>query len=158
MKKLVSWLVVACGLAATPALAQTVNYACQYLKTAGLNWDNGHWVTGTFNNKQPFILTATDGSLVPLDIGGEGAFDAKFNHPIFLANCLEPEDVITDVVNNQPVSSPVQSCVSGTGEFFVFDFDNLTGTYSLSGGGTGPRSAGYKDSLVVAPFVCQTIR
>ena len=158
MKKLVTGLAIVLGVCAVPAVAQTVTYACQYVKTAGLNWENGRWIVGTFNNQQPFILTATDGSLVPLDTGGEGAFDAKFNHPLYLATCLEPEDVITDVVNNQPVSSPVQSCISGTGEFFVFDFDNLTGTYSLSGGGTGPRSAGYKDSLVVAPFVCQTIR
>ena len=158
MKKPLLGILLTCTVMATPVMAQTVTYACQYLKTAGLQWENGKWVTTTFNNRQPFTLTATDGSLVPVDIFDEGDFDAKFEHPLLNANCFEPEDVITDVVNGQFVSSPVQSCVVGSGEFFMFDFGNLTGTSSMTGGGAGPRNGRYKDSLVVAPFFCANMR
>mgnify|MGYP003564806668 FL=1 len=63
----------------------------------GLDWDNVSWVVARFENKQPFIPTATDGRLVPVDIFDEGDFDTKFEHPLLLANCLEPEEVLTSV-------------------------------------------------------------
>ena len=154
MKKLVSWLVVACGLAATPALAQTVNYACQYVKMAGLNWENGSWVTGTFNNMQPFILTAVDKSLTPV-VSDEAGDDS---HPLQFATCLEPKESVVDIVDDEPILGLTQTCVVGPSVAVVFDFDNLTGVYSFMSGGTGPRNASRKDSLAISPFVCQTIK
>ena len=55
MKKLLQGIVLTCAAVATPVMAQTVTYACQYLKTAGLNWEDGQWKSTVFENDPPFF-------------------------------------------------------------------------------------------------------
>ena len=153
MKKLIQGIMFTCAAVTTPVMAQTVNYACQYVDRGGLNWKNGQWIVGRFPTPQPFILTARDGRLVPPEITS----DQQFSHPLAFAKCREPGDEVTGISDGKPVETRVQLCDNG-GSVLVFSFANLTGTYSDLLGGAGARNGNYKDSLTVAPFVCETIR
>ena len=153
MKRLLPGILITCATVTTPVMAQTVNYACQYVKKGGLNWEYGQWVVVRFPIPQPFILTARDGRLVPPEITS----DQQFSHPLSFAKCREPRDLIAPDSDGKAAKTRVQLCDDG-GSALVFDFENLTGTYSKLLGGTGARNHNYKDSLSVAPFVCDALR
>ena len=154
MKILVQGLVIASALVATPAMAQTVTYACQYVDNGGFRWKNGSWNLERFIKDQPFILTAVDGSLVPPDPS-----DATTSHPLFFAQCRPNIKAAVDLdENDELVFTKVQSCDNGRGAALLFNFDNLTGAVSSIHGAAGARNGSYKDSVNVAPFVCDKMR
>ena len=107
-------------------------------------------VISAFNNKQPLILTVVDGSLVPPKRDHAGA---KF-HSVYLAKCYEPEELITGIGARKTEYRFTQSCNDIEGNFFMFSFNDLTGTCSSIIGSALPPGSDYKDYLVVAPFVC----
>ena len=153
MKKLLQGIVLTCTFTTAPVMAQTVNYACQYIVTAGLNWENGRWVVSEFHNRDPFILTAINEKLVPPEITSE----QQLSHPLAFAECREPTAEVTGLSDDHPVKSRVQFCDSG-GSVLAFSFGNLTGTASELLGGAAARENNYKDSVFVSPFVCEKIR
>ena len=154
LKKPLLGILLTCTVMAAPVMAQTVNYACEYVKTAGLEWKNGSWVVSTFDNMAPFILKTVDGSIVPPGFNSVG----DESHPLYLAKCHEQEGLITGIGTSQTAYVVTQSCNDNEGNFLVFSFTDLTGSYSSTIGGVSPRNSNYKESLSVAPFVCETIR
>ena len=152
MKRLLPGILLTCAAVATPVMAQTVTYACQYIATAGLNWENDRWITNKFNNRDPFILTAIDGELVP-----PAPSEENMSNPLFLTKCLSPREALTGEPGETEISR-VQSCSRAAGSTLLFNFDNLTGAYSQMIGAASSRDQAYKDSLTVAPFVCEMIR
>ncbi len=57
MRLLLAVLLLAHGA----AMGQT--FACQYIASAGLNWENGRWEATRFKTDPPFFLTAEAGEL-----------------------------------------------------------------------------------------------
>ena len=151
MKKPLLGILLTCTVMATPVMAQTVTYACQYLETAGLNWENGRWVATGFYNKDPFILTAIDGELVP-----PVPSDENMSNPLSLTQCSLPKQALTGEPG-EIVMSKVQSCSDGVGNTLLFNLENLSGAFSQMMGAVAGRGNASKDSLTVAPFVCETI-
>ena len=151
MKKLLQGIVLTCAAVAAPVMAQTVTYACQYLETAGLNWENGRWVATGFYNKDPFILTAIDGELVP-----PVPSDENMSNPLSFTQCSLPKQALTGEPG-EIVMSKVQSCSDGVGNTLLFNLENLSGAFSQMMGAVAGRGNASKDSLTVAPFVCETI-
>ena len=142
MKKLMHGLVIACGIAATPALAQTVTYACQYVKSGGLIWENDEWRPTLFHPDSPFFLKTENNSLtsesVVKVIGGLPTSGAV---------------VCTKALGLQPR----QSCVNYRGKALSFSTTTLSGTIANLFAGTQPQDDAFKDGLSVMPFVCTKV-
>ena len=147
MKKLVYGLVTACGIAVTPALAQTVTYACQYVKNGGLVWEDGNWRVGRFNTGNPFFLKTENGSLTPESVRGVfGQASGARSSPL--------EYVCTPAVGIEPSH---QACINYIGTALSFSTTSMAGTVAMLTGGTQPKEDSRKDTLHVAPFVCTKV-
>ena len=150
VKKLLKGMMLTCAAVATPVMAGTVTYACQYLKSAGLDWQNDRWVSTGFYPEEPFMLIAIDGELVP-PTSNDSSNPLSFTEckPPFVAPMGEPGSTAV---------SRVQSCSDRAGNSLVFNLNYLTGAYSQIIGGASSRNQAYKDTLSVSPFVCEKIR
>mgnify|MGYP000179031023 CR=1 FL=1 len=144
MKKLMHGLVIACGVAITPALAQTATYACQYVKSGGLIWEDSEWRPTLFHLDSPFFLKTENGSITLESVaevfGGIGR--------------PTPEALMcTKAIGTQSN----QSCIYGLGQALSFSTTTLSGTIANLFAGTQPQDDAFKDSLSVMPFVCTKV-
>jgi len=147
MKKFVYGLVIACGIAVTPALAQTETYACQYVENGGLVWEDGNWRVGRFNTGNPFFLKTEHGLLTPESVGEVfGQESVARSSPLAY--------VCTPAVGIEPTH---QSCINYLGTALSFSTTSLAGTVAMLTGGTQPKGDSRKDTLHVAPFVCTKV-
>jgi len=145
MKKLVSGLVVACGVAATPALAQTMTYACQYVKSGGLIWEGSVWRPTLFHADSPFFLKTEYGLLTPESVTKVFGIDVDL-WPPFEFEC-------TQAVG----TPPTQSCIDYLGRALSFSTTTMSGTVANLFAGTLPQRDAVKDTLSVQPFVCTKV-
>lgn len=135
VKVIISFILFAFSM---PAMAQKVVYACQYVASGGLVWENGNWVVKRFNLDQPFFLTAERGQL-------EKSSVAKFFD-------TSPENVSCDY------SGYIwQSCSGLLGEVIFVNLATLNGTLARVFGGTYPTMDENKDSINVSPFTCTKV-
>lgn len=132
MKKLLLMLFLTATLSA-PVVAQQITYACQYIETAGLNWEKGAWKTTSFKLRKPFFLTAVNGSLTLESVGKvTRTTDSVFCHP-------------KDVFKNQ-------TCADELGGSLIFNHKNeLGGVAQLFGSVNEDLPI---DTLSVAAFTC----
>ncbi len=125
-------MTLACTIAfSAPAFAQQVTYACQYIKSAGLNWEKGKWNTSSFNLDKPFFLSTVGGSLTTNSVEKVLTSDSTFCHP---------------------TNSKKQTCSDRLGGSLIFNHDNeLGGVAQLYGSIDNDAN---KDTLSVSPFTC----
>jgi hypothetical protein len=113
------------------ALSQNKPLACQEDAVAGLNWENGRWVTSRFHEKK-FVLVQQANKLTLESVAK--ALDSYPN----LITCSN--------------TNPRILCYGVSGEVIYFDPQTLNGAISRNMGGTtkGDR----RDSLAVSAFSC----
>lgn len=118
-----------------PVVGSQMVYACQFVESGGLDWENGRWNLTGFNKGSPFFLSANNGSIVPesTKIALNSPFPEIYCHPKFVGS--------------------VQTCSDGAGGSLVFSFLSLKGAVGRIFGGISSAES-QKDSLVVSPFVC----
>ena len=114
------------------ALSQNKPLACQEDGVAGLNWENGRWVTSRFNEKK-FILVQQANKLTI-----ESAAKA-LNSYASLITCSNTDPQIL--------------CYGVSGEVIYFDPQTLNGAISKNFGGT--MKGNKKDSLTISAFSCE---
>lgn len=137
MKTKALMIALALGFA-PPAMAQKVVYACQYFASAGLNWENGKWVTSRFHTEQPFFLASENGALQKNTV-------AKFFNSL-------PESVFCHRPNSRS-----QTCSDTFGDVLTFSVESMNGTYATTFGGTQNSTDRNKDSVAVSPFTCTKV-
>jgi len=116
-------------LASASSLAQT--FACQFVAAAGLDWENGAWITKTFNVANPFFISLnTDGKTI----------DKKSIAQLVVIPTCSGEIIIT--------------CSGASGAFLSFSPSALKGAYARTFGSITPDKEG-KDSVWISPFICQ---
>ncbi len=122
------------------SVAQT-SFACQYIASGGLDWESGAWKATQFKNRSPFFLgVRSDRSLDENQV----AKLFKSNR----ANC---------------VGQQLVTCSASTGDgielgmVLYFSVVNARGAVATLLGAVPKDEASEKDSLVVAPFICQKI-
>lgn len=132
MKKLLLMLFLTATLSA-PVVAQQITYACQYIESAGLDWEKGAWNTTSFKSGKPFFLTAVNGSLTLESVGKViQTTDSVFCHP-------------KNVFKNQ-------TCADVLGGSLIFNHKNeLGGVAQLYG---SVNESPPKDTMSVAAFTC----
>ena len=118
------------------AIAQNKPLACQVDKSAGLSWENGRWVTVTFNESK-FILIQTEDGLTTESV----------------AKALKTVERGL-ICRNVGLSYPHISCTSWYGDSLVFDPINLNGGVSHLDAAMGQGSRAIKDTLSVEAFSC----
>ncbi len=119
----------------TAATAVTTPYACQFVASAGLHFENGNWRKTGFTLNEKFILVLKDGVLTS-------------------DSAAKPMELEPDYLQCRQTLRRISSCSSTFGSYLVFD--------PLSGGGGiahlfgAAQEAGdqHKDDLIVAPFTC----
>ena len=112
------------------SLAQT--FACQFVASAGLQWEGGSWVTKTFKKDQPFFIGLNqDGKTI----------DTKTISKKLLTYPTCDEGAFI-------------SCFDGTGALLLFALSAMKGAYVQTIGSVIPDSRP-KDTLSVSPFICQ---
>jgi hypothetical protein len=125
-------IALASMLLANGAIAQNKPYACQEDAAAGLSWDNGRWVTSSFNEKK-FVLVQQGDNLTTESV-------AKiFNNP-YLSNI------------SCTIIKPEILCFDISARVIYFNPDTLKGTLSRNFGAT--MTGNQKDSLTVSAFSC----
>ncbi len=123
------WLLLVTG----STVAQT--FACQYVASAGLDWENGSWVTRTFHVGKPFFLNLT--------LDGKNIEEKSIKNLIQSATCSVQNEALGFI-----------SCASITGAFLYFNPSIFRGAVTRTlGAALG--DVGDKDSVSVAPFICQ---
>ena len=121
----------------TAATAVTTPYACQFVASAGLHFENGNWRKTSFALEEKFILVLKDGALTS-------------------DSAAKPMGISPNHIECGPALGFRISCSDTirAGASLVF--------YPLSGGGGiahlfgAEQEAGdqHKDDLIVAPFTC----
>lgn len=106
------------------AMGQT--FACQYVATSGLRWENGRWTPTAFKSDPPFFLKVEAGQLT--------------TNPIGRLYCDRDNDGFY--------------CASPYAAFLFFDPKTSAGAVSKMLGSVS-QSPSYRDTLSVAPFTCQ---
>ena len=119
------WLFLMTG----SSVAQT--YACQFVASAGLNWEKGSWVTSTFKKSSPFFIG--------LNPDGKTIDEKTIKNLIIVPTCTAEEFI---------------SCTGLSGQFLYFYPPALKGAYVTTLGSI-IHDDRQKDSLSVSPFVCQ---
>ena len=115
------------------AIAQNKPLACQVDKAAGLEWENGRWVTRTYNlNTNKFILVQTKDGLTT-----DSAAKA-------LSNAF-PEQVSC-------INGSRSTCFDASGGYLFFDQKTLKGATSQMIGSISNGTE--KDSVTVGVFSC----
>jgi len=115
------------------ALSQNKPLACQQDAVAGLNWDNGRWVTRRFNESK-FILVLQENKLTSESVAK--AIDSFPNS----INCTN--------------TNPEILCYDRVGTIIYFNPQTLNGTLSRNFAGT--MKGNDKDSLSISAFSCTT--
>ena len=113
------------------ATAQNQPLACQGEAAAGLKWENGKWVTRTFNEKK-FILVQTENTLTTDSVA------KALNSPISQVTCRD--------------TKPQIDCTDRTGGAFYFDPRTRTGGTAQLLGSTS--KGDFKDTVTVQIFSC----
>ena len=147
MKRLLPGILITCATVTTPVMAQTVTYACQYLKTAGLNWEDGQWKDTVFENDAPFFLKTENGLLTP---------DILIEYMGF-GNAPSVRPICTATFGEQIDYPSVQSCTSASGMTVSFSAETASGGLAWLFGASAPDSYRTKSELLVAPFVCTKV-
>lgn len=140
MRKISLILAVCSAVISAPVFAQNVTYACQYIKSGGLNWKNKNWQITNFNLLPPFFLQSTQTSSDP-KITSDSLIKA-------LANGM-----LTGVFCHQTING-IQACGDSVGGSFIFNFNTMNGAISQILGGSMSDNNPEKDSLVVKTFTC----
>ena len=163
MKKLLQGMMLTCAAVATPVMAQTVTYACQYVESGGFDWTDEGWKLKYLALQKPFFLTAVDGSLMPpvLDksrINEVDYLEKSFAHPLFGTTCKDPRIIAV----GGEYDDTTQACSGNDGQSLFFNFDALTGATSDLLGSVTPAQAsehlGKVGNVSVATFTCQVVR
>ena len=118
------------------AMGQT--FACQYIESGGLNWENGRWRSTLFILPPPFFLRMNGSKLdnkVVADLLGSRGASAE----------------LVDCANNTYLQT--HSCMDGFGTFLVFDERTGQGGRANLTGST--RTQAKRDATSVAHFICQ---
>lgn len=113
------------------ALSQNKPLACQEDAVAGLNWENGRWVTSRFIEKK-FILVQEGVNLTHESVA------KALNSHVILVSCKN--------------TNPEILCSDSTGSVIYFNPHTLKGSMSKNFGGT--LDSNKKDSLAVSAFTC----
>ncbi len=122
----------ACLLISGAVIAERIPLACQENARGGLKWESGRWVSKLFVEEK-FILVQ-EGDTLNIDSVGK-----------ILGGFFPTCDVL---------KRGVVSCYDSTGGFLIFDTKSKRGTVAQTYGGIST-NATYKDTLHVAPFICQ---
>lgn len=123
---------LACFYISTGANAQRIPLACQTEKVAGLNFESGRWAVRSFYDSK-FVLVQ-DGNSLTVDS---------------VAKMLDSNGAICEVVYKGHIYCRVIS-----GRYLGFDPETKRGTVAALFGGLSA-DTNSRDSLYVAPFVCQ---
>lgn len=116
-------------IATTTSLAQT--FACQFVASAGLNWEKGSWVTSTFKKRSPFFIG--------LNRDGKTIDEKTIANLVIASTCTAEENI---------------SCTGLLGQFLYFSPLTLKGAYVTTLGSV-IHDDRQKDSLSISPFICQ---
>lgn len=119
------WLFLITG----SSVAQT--YACQFVASAGLNWEKGSWVTSTFKKRSPFFIG--------LNRDGKTIDEKTIANLVIASTCTAEENI---------------SCTGLLGQFLYFSPLTLKGAYVTTLGSV-IHDDRQKDSLSISPFICQ---
>ena len=145
MKKLLQGILLTCTVMAAPVMAQTVTYACQYVKSGGLIWENSVWKSTLFHPDSPFFLKTEDGLLAPESVTEVFGMDRDLSSP-FAFECTQAAG-----------TSLNQSCIDFLGHALSFSTTTMSGTVARLFAGTSPQRKAVKDTLSLAPFVCTEV-
>lgn len=132
LKYLVASIAISLSL---PVHAEKVMFACQYVKSAGLEWRSNHWMPIEIKVKAPFFLSSDKEGLTKESV----------------AKALDSEEKL---VTCSAVESFIQSCHAPLGETLIFDLGILSGGVSKIYGASQSRNSPYKDTVSVTAFVC----
>ena len=135
-KKIVTRILFLAALISAPVMAQNVTYACQYIESGGLNWENKRWKSVSFKLERPFFLSASNSSLTVESVS-----------KVFSNEQMIPSFCHVTFTNTQTCSDPV-------GRALIFDFTSMNGAISRIFGGSMPDNNSKKDSLMVQAFTC----
>lgn len=136
MRKISLIVATASALISAPVMAQNVMYACQYLKSGGLIWENKQWRSTGFKSDPPFFLSTSNATLNTDSVAK--AFGGA-NVKVFC---------------HEPTMEGLQSCVNIVGEGLIFDFNTMNGGVSRIVGATQSNNATRRDTLSVEAFTC----
>ena len=137
MKKLQANILISLCLIflTTEVIAQNIPLACQGESAAGLDWENGRWVTKKFNTHK-FILVKAENSLTAESVAK--ALENPYANQVTCRNTLN--------------TSPRTYCTDLSGEFLYFDPKTLKGSIAILLGGS--LQASERDSVTVEVFSC----
>jgi hypothetical protein len=127
MKRIVlgCWLL----LATSGSIAQT--FACQYVASAGLKWENGAWVTKTFTEGSPFFIGMSEDG-----------------------DTINKKTIGNLVISPTCTTGKLISCYGLGGDFLYFAPEALKGAHAITLGSIIHDSRA-KDTLSISPFICQ---
>lgn len=135
MKKIALIMTLSSVLISIPALAQSSSFACQFVESAGLSWDNKKWDLKKFNKGGSFFLSSTNSTL---DLQS-------------VSKVLNVSQA--NVVCHAPFAG-TQACADALGGGLIFNFKNMNGGISqLLGASMSDREA-LKDDVRVMTFTC----
>jgi hypothetical protein len=134
MRKLTLILAASSALISAPVMAQNVTYACQYIKSGGLLWENKEWKATSFKSDAPFFLSAINNQLTPNSVSKIFGTDVT---------CLEKEAV-----------SDTQTCATVLADLLIFSFKTMNGGVSHIFGSRSESNQARKDTLSVETFTC----
>ena len=139
MRKLIA---VAAMVLSTTAVAQPDKdwWACQVVKSSGMEWENNRWVTGTFQEDPPFVLMSD----------GNGSLTKESVSKVFSGQTSYADQV---TCNPDPYGRRRVHCFESAGTTMFFD--------SQAGKGAVARVLGSistdtdrRDSVEVSAFEC----
>ena len=132
-----------CVLLATAGNSVAQTFACQYVSATGLNWENGSWQTRRFKIDAPFFLA--------LNANSQGlTFDSVAKLLGAAHTCITDGSKVVTCMG-------VEQGYFSNGSFLLFDPTAMQGGRSSLLGSTEKTDVS-KDSIVVAPFVCQKVK
>jgi len=124
-------MLFACFLLSASASSLAQTFACQFVAAAGLNWENGSWVTKTFIERNPFFIS--------LNPDGQTIDKKSIAQLVPIPTCA---------------GEVIISCSGAAGAFLSFSPSALKGAYALTLGSVTPDKE-RKDSIMISPFICQ---
>ncbi len=136
MRKISLILAICFSVISAPTMAQNVTYACQYIRSGGLNWESNQWKPTGFTLKPPFFIAANNNSIIPSSLEKVLGADAQEIH------C------------HLTVLDKTQTCSDYLGGVLSFSFKSLNGAIAQTFSGTSQNNAITKDQLLVATFTC----
>ena len=138
LKQLITALAI---LLSTSAVAQPDKdwWACQYVESVGLIWENGQWERTGFKNRPPFVLMSD----------GNGLLTKESVAKMFSNTSPAPSIVVC----SSEITGHI-SCANPVGSSLFFNPYTANGGYSYTYGASQAQTDEIKDTVSVSAFEC----